>query len=216
MKLPFRAAIFDLDGTLADSLGDIAGAMNEALAARGWKQHPLPDYQNFIGEGVEHLARLAAPSLEDAQVQAFVDDYRARYAARIDQDTRPYEGIAELLDALVAAKVPLAVLSNKRDDFTVELVKRRFGKWPFHAVRGERVNVKRKPDPAAALEIAAALGVDPADCVFVGDTAIDIKTAVAAKMLPVGVLWGFRGRAELLNAGAKRLIAHPRELLDWP
>ncbi len=216
MKLPFRAAIFDLDGTLADSLGDIGGAMNEALAARGLKPHALPDYHPFIGEGVEHLARRAAPSLEDAHLPAFVEEYRARYAARIDQDTRPYDGIVELLDALAAAEVPLAVLSNKRDDFTVELVKRRFGKWKFHAVRGERLGVKRKPDPAAAISIATELGVEPTDCVFVGDTAIDMKTAVAAKMLPVGVLWGFRGREELLAAGAKRLISHPRELLDWP
>ena len=213
MALPFRAVIFDLDGTLADSLGDIGGAMNEALAARGLLEHPLIAYQQFIGEGVEMLARRAAPLLEEIHVKKLVDEYRERYAARLDSATRPYEGISELLDGLVAAQLPLAVLSNKRDDFTVELVKRRFARWPFRVVRGERADVPRKPDPAAALQIAATIGVPAADFAFVGDTGVDIKTAIAAGMLPVGVLWGFRGREELLAAGAKRLLAHPRDLL---
>ena len=213
MAFSFRAVIFDLDGTLADSLGDIGGAMNEALAARGLLEHPLLAYHQFIGEGVEVLARRAAPLLEERHVKALVDEYRERYAARIDAATRPYEGISELLDGLVQAQVPLAVLSNKRDDFTIELVRRRFSRWPFRAVRGERADVPRKPDPTAALEIASTLAVAPADCAFVGDTSIDMKTALAAGMQPVGVLWGFRGREELLEAGAKRLLAHPRELL---
>ena len=213
MALSFRAVIFDLDGTLADSLGDIGGAMNEALAARGLLEHPLIAYHQFIGEGVEMLASRAAPTLDEIHVKKLVDEYRERYAARIDKATRPYEGVAELLDGLVAARVPLAVLSNKRDDFTVELMRRRFSRWPFRVIRGERATVPRKPDPTAALEIAATLDVPPADCAFVGDTAIDMRTAVAAGMQPVGVLWGFRTRAELLEAGAKRLIAHPRELL---
>jgi phosphoglycolate phosphatase len=213
MPLSFRAVIFDLDGTLADSLGDIGGAMNEALAARGLMEHPLIAYNQFIGDGVELLARRAAPMLDEIHVNKLVDEYRERYAARMDSVTKPYEGIPTLLDGLVHAQVPLAVLSNKRDDFTVELVKRMFSRWPFRVVRGERVGVPRKPDPAAALEIAFALGIPPADCAFVGDTSIDMKTAVAAGMQPVGVLWGFRGRAELLDAGAKRLIAHPGDLL---
>ena len=214
MAISFRAVIFDLDGTLADSLGDIGGAMNEALAARGLREHPLVAYQQFIGDGVEHLAQRAAPTLDEVHVKKLVDEYRALYAKRIDSATRPYEGISELLDGLVAARLPMAVLSNKRDDFTVELVKRRFSRWPFRAVRGERVDVPRKPDPTAALEIASMLGIPAADCAFVGDTAIDMRTAVAAGMQAVGVLWGFRGREELLDAGAKRLIAHPHELLN--
>lgn len=213
MTLSFRAVIFDLDGTLADSLGDIGGAMNEALKARGLLEHPLIAYHQFIGEGVEQLARRAAPTLDEIHVKRLVDEYRERYAARIDAATRPYEGISELLDGLVAAQLPLAVLSNKRDDFTVELMRRRFSRWPFRAVRGERPDVPRKPHPAAALEIATVLDIPPTDCAFVGDTAIDMRTAVAAGMQPIGVLWGFRGREELLEAGAKRLIAHPRELL---
>ncbi len=213
MALCFRAVIFDLDGTLADSLGDIGGAMNEALAAQGLPEHPLTAYREFIGDGVEMLARRAAPDLGEFEVAQLVEAYRQRYAAGIDAATRPYEGIAELLDGLVAAEVPLAVLSNKRDDFTLELVKRRFSRWPFRVVRGERADVPRKPHPAAALEIAATLSIAPGQCAFVGDTAIDMQTAVAAGMQAVGVLWGFRGRTELLEAGATRLLTHPRELL---
>lgn len=209
-----RAVIFDLDGTLADSLGDIGGAMNEALAARSLPVHPLPAYHQFIGEGVEVLARKAAPMLAEGEIQKLVEEYRARYAARIDAETKPYDGIPAMLDALVAQGTPIAVLSNKRDDFTVELVKRCFGRWPFRVVRGERQGVPRKPHPAAAVEIAAALGIAPADCTFVGDTAIDMKTAVAAGMTAVGVLWGFRGRDELVAAGATRLLAHPRDLIE--
>lgn len=213
MGLSFHAVIFDLDGTLADSLGDIGGAMNEALVARGLPSHGLEAYRQFVGEGVEVLAHRAAPGLGPAGLPLLVEEYRARYAARIDAQTRPYEGVPAMLDGLVAAGLPLAVLSNKRDDFTLELVRRLFGRWPFVEVRGERVGVPRKPDPTAALELARALGVPPADCAFVGDTAIDIRTAVAAEMIPIGVLWGFRGADELHQAGARRLLSHPRELL---
>ena len=205
--------IFDLDGTLADSLGDIGGAMNEALAARHLPTHPLDDYRQMVGDGVEMLAQRALGNAPGVDLDTLVTEYRARYAARIEAETRPYEGVAQMLDALVAKKLQLAVLSNKREDFTVELVKRQFSRWPFAEVRGERVNVPRKPDPIAALDIARALKVSPAQCAFVGDTPIDIKTGVSAGMLAIGVLWGFRGRDELHAAGANHLIAHPRELI---
>jgi phosphoglycolate phosphatase len=206
-----RAVIFDLDGTLLDSLADIGGAMNDALAARGWPTRPISAYVDLVGEGVEVLARRAAPSGED--VQSLVDAYRARYAERLELHTRPYAGVPQMLDALHARGVPMAVLSNKRDDFTVDLVKRQLGRWPFAQVRGERAGVPRKPDPSAALELARALGQSPQQTAFVGDTPIDVKTAIAAGMLPVAVLWGFRGREELLGAGARHALERPEELL---
>lgn len=206
-----RAVIFDLDGTLADSLADIGGAMNEALAARGLKAHPLEAYKGFVGEGVEQLALRAAPAVTDQE--ALVAEYRARYAQRIDQSTAPYPGVPEVLNALFARGMKVGVLSNKRDDFTVELVKRQFSQWKFHDVRGERKGVPRKPHPQAALEIAQVLGVAPGETAFVGDTAIDMKTAVAAGMKAVGVLWGFRDRVELLGAGAQVLASNGEELL---
>jgi phosphoglycolate phosphatase len=209
----FDAVIFDLDGTLADSLGDIGGAMNEMLAAHGFPTHALEAYKNFVGEGVEQLARRALPPAEAERAANYIADYRARYARRIIQDTRPYPGVPELLDALSAQGLKLAVLSNKRDDFTVELVQKLFARWSFVEVRGERQGVPRKPDPHAALDIARTLTVTPARCAFVGDTAIDMRTARNAGMHAVGVTWGFRPRTELTDAGAHAVLEHPRELL---
>ncbi|MBL8955190.1 MAG: HAD family hydrolase [Myxococcaceae bacterium] len=210
--MTIRGVIFDLDGTLLDSIGDIGGAMNDTLLARGWPVHPLAAYLGFVGEGVEQLARKAAPAGVD--IASVVDQYRARYAQRMEQETKPYAGIAELLDGLHARGVSMAVLSNKRDDFTVELVKRQLSKWPFAGVRGERHGVPRKPDPMAALELAAVLKLEPAEVAFVGDTPIDVKTALAAGMLPVAVAWGFRTRQELTDAGARHVVSRPDELLS--
>lgn len=210
----FDAVIFDLDGTLADSLADIGGAMNETLAAHGHPTHPLEAYRDFVGEGIETLARRAMPQPPRADVADFVADYRARYRLRIAKETRPYPGVPEALDGLTAKGLKLAILSNKRDDFTVELVKTLFGRWSFVEVRGERQGVPRKPNPQAALEIAVRLEVAPARCAFVGDTPIDMKTARNAGMHAVGVTWGFRPANELNDAGAHVVLRHPSELVD--
>lgn len=210
---PTDAVIFDLDGTLADSLADIGGAMNEMLASHGLPTHGLDAYKSFVGEGVENLTRRALPEDRRLELARYLDEYRARYAQRIARETRPYPGIPELLDALVERKLALAVLSNKRDDFTVELVKQLFGRWPFRCVRGERAGTPRKPDPTSALQVAAELGCAPARIAFVGDTAIDMKTARAAGMRAVGVTWGFRPERELIGAGAQVVIARPEQLL---
>lgn len=211
---PIDAVIFDLDGTLADSLADIGEAMNEMLASHGLPTHGLDAYKTFVGEGVENLTRRALPEEQRGELARYLDDYRARYARRLANQTRPYPGVPELLDALVERKLALAVLSNKRDDFTVELVRQLFSRWPFRVVRGERAGTPRKPDPTAALEVAAELGVAPAHVAFVGDTAIDIKTARAAGMLAVGVTWGFRPERELEAAGAHVVIRRPEQLLS--
>jgi len=207
-----HAVIFDLDGTLADSLRDLGEAMNRALAGFGLPTHPIDAYRQFVGEGVDVMVRRAAPNAT-VGYQQIADSYRAHYGTLDHQWTRPYPGIADLLDELTKRGVKLAVLSNKRDDFTRDLVTKQFGRWRFADVRGEREGVPRKPDPTAAFELALALNVLPANIVFVGDTGIDMMTGRNAGMTPVGCLWGFRGREELLAAGAKRLIAHPLELL---
>lgn len=213
-SLPFRGLIFDLDGTLADSLADIGEAMNATLRAHGLPEHPLAAYSRMVGEGIEKLVQRALPASCPEPFQAMVDEYRANYQALDHRHTQIYPGIEALLEELTALKVPMAVLSNKRDDFTRDLVKKRLGRFPFKGVRGEQAGVPRKPDPTAALELALALGVAPARVGFVGDTPIDMHTAKNAGMTGVGVLWGFRTREELLAAGAKHLIARPEELFS--
>ncbi len=167
-----------------------------------------------MGEGAEHLVRRALDAAGGAtdDIPALLLEYRERYAAQQHARSFPYAGIEAMLATLTARGVRLAVLSNKRDDFTRHLVAQRFGATPFVDVRGEREGVPRKPDPTAALELSRALDVPPARIGFVGDTKYDMLTAVAAGMYGIGVLWGFRGEAELRAAGARALIATPAEL----
>ncbi len=206
-----RAVIFDLDGTLVDSLGDIAAAMNRSLAGRGFPTHPVDAYRTFIGEGVQKLAERALPPGQQQQKAALLQAYQADYAENLLQTSAPYPGIPELLDALSARSIPMAILSNKPDAPTRRMVETLLGKWRFRAVAGERPGVPRKPDPAAALELARAMDVAASAVSFVGDTLVDVSTARAAGMRPLGVLWGFRAR-EVAAAGVPT-VQHPGELL---
>lgn len=209
----FELVIFDLDGTLVDSLEDIADAMNRALASVGLPFHPLSSYHQMVGEGLEVLASRALPSDQQHLATEVIARYRAWYAEHFADRSAPYPGIGELLDALTRQGTLLAVLSNKNEEFTVQMVRVLLRRWRFARVRGRRPGVPFKPEPTAALEIARELGVAPGNCALVGDTHIDMETARAAGMFPVGVLWGFRDRTELLSSGAQALLAHPMELL---
>ncbi len=211
---PRKAVIFDLDGTLLDSLGDIAGAMNEVLERHGFPAHPLDRYRFFVGEGMDRLVRRALPpGVDDATVERVTADMRAAYARRATRTTRPYPGIPELLDDLTARRIPLGILTNKPHEPAVAMVRELLGRWNFSTVQGACDGLPKKPDPAGALRVAEALGVPPRACLYVGDTGTDMRTACAAGMLPVGVLWGFRPREEIEEAGARVLIARPEELL---
>ena len=208
----FAAAIFDLDGTLIDSLADIGTSMNRALAAHDLPTHPIERYREFVGEGVEVLARKATGDHPTLQA-AVLATYRGLYADNLFGHTMPYAGISELLAELRTLPIRLAVLSNKPHVSTQRLVAALFADVPFAAVYGQRVEVPRKPDPAAALQIARDLSVDPKNCVFIGDSAIDMRTANAAGMFAVGVTWGFKSRDELTDFGAHAVIDVPHELL---
>lgn len=208
----FSAAIFDLDGTLIDSLADIGTSMNAALAAHGLPTHPIADYRQFVGEGVEVLTRKASGNHPTLQADVLAT-YRGLYAANLFGHTAPYAGVQDLLAELRTLPIQLAVLSNKPHASTQQLVAALFADVPFRAVYGQRIEVPRKPDPTAALAIAADLAVRPMDCVFIGDSAIDMQTANNAGMFAVGVTWGFRSRAELLEFGAHAVIDVPQELL---
>jgi len=194
--------IFDLDGTLADSLEDIASAMNRTLAVHEFPLHPISAYRTFVGEGVRKLVERALPPGTEALRDSFLAAYQADYAEHLLDATRLFPGIPELLDALGAAGVPVGVLSNKSDHPTRRLVDALCGRWTFRGVVGERPGVPRKPDPTSALALADLLGAPPESIAFVGDTGVDMLTARAASMRPVGVLWGFRPK-DVLDSGAE-------------
>jgi phosphoglycolate phosphatase len=214
--MQFRATIFDLDGTLLDTLDDIANAANRVLVARGFPTHPNPNYRTFIGEGVVKLMLRALPEThqDEATVQACVGAYVQEYERTWNALTKPYPGVAEMLDALVVRGLKLAVLSNKPDHFTQQCVGELLAKWPFDVVLGASDKFPRKPNPASAIETAKRLGVPPTECLYAGDSGVDMQTARAAHMCPVGALWGFRGKEELMRDGAQHLISKPSEVLD--
>lgn len=206
-----RAVLFDLDGTLLDTLDDIGGAMNAVLERAGFPPHPIEAYKLMVGKGVRHLVEAAAPA--GKYREELLVWMREEYHKRSDSSTKPYPGVAELLNGLKAAKVPFAVLSNKPQPLTERAVERFFPSFRFSSVLGAREGVPLKPDPAGALEIAARLEIAPGDFLYLGDTGTDMETANAAGMKAIGALWGFRERAELEKAGAVAVIARPEELL---
>ncbi len=210
-----RALVFDLDGTLADTLADVAGAMNRSLARAGLPGHAPGAYRFLIGDGVVELARRALPPGSALRLDEIVAGFREIYAEHLLDETKPYPGIPELLAELRARKVPSAVLSNKPEDATRAIVDRLFPAHSFATVAGQRPDRPRKPDPTVALAIARDLGVPPAETLLVGDSKTDMLTATAVGMVPIGVLWGFRDRAELEAHGARAVIERPSELLEW-
>jgi phosphoglycolate phosphatase len=214
--MPYQAILFDLDGTLLDTLEDLADAMNRVLAGKGFPTHELDAYRYFIGDGAAMLVTRVLPEAarSDALIQTCLAEFRQDYGENWRVKTQAYDGVQEMLDKLTARGLPMAVLSNKPQAFTRRYVSELLADWRFDVVLGQREGVPRKPDPAGALEIAELLNIAPADFLFLGDTAGDIKTAVAAGMYPVGVLWGFRPAEELLDGGAQALIARPLEILE--
>jgi phosphoglycolate phosphatase len=211
----FRAVLFDLDGTLLDTLDDLADSANLALRRLELPEHAVEAYKQFVGNGIENLVRRAVP--EDRRDAATLAEClkltRENYAARWAEKTRPYEGVPQLLDALTARGIPMAVFSNKPEDFTRLCVERLLAAWHFEMVLGATPALPKKPDPAGAHEIARHFQVAPAEVLYLGDTDTDMQTAVAAGMFPVGALWGFRDAEELTANGARVLIERPLDLL---
>jgi len=210
----FKAVIFDLDGTLLDTLEDLAQCMNRVLARNGLPVHPKEAYRFFVGSGMEKLVARALPGqLRDKEsLRRFKDDMMEEYAAHWHDHTEPYEGIESMLAALEEKGVTKTVFSNKPDPFVKCAVRRFFSRFSFAHVAGACDGVPIKPDPAGAVQIAEKVGVPTAEFLYAGDTGIDMKTAVAAEMFPVGVLWGFRDARELRDAGARLLVKKPEEL----
>jgi phosphoglycolate phosphatase len=215
--MTFEATLWDLDGTLVNSLADIAVAMNQVLERMGLPVHHLETYRGFVGEGVEVLVDRALPEShrEDKIRIRAVAAIREIYGKNLLNRTRPYDGIPQVLNEVRRRGLSLSVLSNKPDAPTRKIVAACFPGHSFLKVAGFKPDVPKKPDPTAALAIARDLGVPPEKFIYFGDTAIDMKTAAAAGMFSVGVLWGFRGPDELLPAGARMLVKSPADLLSW-
>jgi phosphoglycolate phosphatase len=212
----FEAVIFDLDGTLIDTIDDIGDAVNRVLSNRNFPTHANSAYRKFVGDGSRALIERALPDkyrndeIIDACHKEYIEDYSHNYKIK----TNTYVGIPQLLDALTENGLRLAVLSNKPDAITRNCVKTFLSTWHFDAVLGQRDSVPRKPNPQGALETAKIMSIPPSHFLYLGDTAIDMKTAVSAGMFPVGVLWGFRPLTELKENGACAVIDEPMALLD--
>jgi phosphoglycolate phosphatase len=218
----YSCIIFDLDGTLADTVADIAAATNHALSYNNFSTLPLEAYPGLLGWGMKKLAQKALLQiLGEAKTDSFEEtadriagDIMRFYTEEPLVHTKPYPGIKELLAELRQKKLILAVLSNKPDPLARVVVDGLFPERPFACVQGERPGLPGKPDPASVWDILAELDKKPADTIFAGDSEIDIQTARSAGCYPLGLSWGFRPRGALEEAGAARIIDRPGELLE--
>jgi phosphoglycolate phosphatase len=214
--MKFKAVLFDLDGTLLDTIADLTDSMNVVLNHFGFPGHNVETCKMFVGDGVEMFAFRALPenNRDQAMVAKCAALMREEYSKRWAKKTRPYEGISELLDQLTSRNLKMAILSNKPDDSTKEMVAELLSKWHFHPVAGAQPSVPRKPDPTVAVQISQHLRLSPERFLYLGDTGTDMKTAQGAGMFAVGALWGFRSAEELVESGAQVLVEHPGVVLE--
>jgi phosphoglycolate phosphatase len=212
-----KAVLFDLDGTLADTIEDLAGAVNRTLSRRKLPEHDFSLFKLMVGDGFRNLVTRALPEnlRNDEYIESTRAEAAAEYADRCLERTRPYPGIPELLEALTERRVRFAVISNKPDSLSKKVIAGLFPSVGFAIVRGELAEFPRKPDPGSALDLCARLGVKPDETLYLGDSGVDMKTAKAAGFFALGALWGFRTEQELRDSGADALLATPLELLHY-
>lgn len=212
-----QLVIFDLDGTLINSIADLAVAVNQALEAYNYPTHPEDAYRFMVGDGVSKLFERALPEAE--RTSENVERIRERFMPFYDHHnadlSRPYEGICDLLEALQQRGVRMAIASNKYNSATQKLVAHYFPTTHFEVVLGQRDGVPVKPNPTIVEEILAQCGVAKSEVLYVGDTNVDMQTAKNAEVDAIGVAWGFRPRTELAAHSPRAIIDHPLELLDY-
>jgi len=211
-----KAFIFDLDGTLIDSLADIAESINRMLDTRGYPRCEQEVFKQMVGDGMEKLVERALPEAVRSEelIKVCVEEYRAHYDVLWNAQTQPYEGIVAMLAELKGRGVKLGVISNKAHRFTVPMTEHFFGTTLFDHILGQRAEVPRKPDAAGAHEMAAFLGLKTEEMAYVGDSGIDMQFAKNSGMKAVGVRWGFRSEAELIECGADLLLTRPAEVFN--
>jgi phosphoglycolate phosphatase len=215
ISMGYSGVIFDLDGTLLNTLDDLANSMNHVLIKHGFPVHAIERYRYFVGNGMEKLVRRALPpeSHDEKMVKLCLLEMEKEYNERWHDVTRPYGGVNELIDNLDSMRIKMSVLSNKPDQFTKTIIDKYFGLKYFNFVVGARIGIPKKPDPFSALEISRLSKIPPSDYLYLGDSGVDMKTAKAAGMYAVGATWGFREVDELLDNGGKALINSPLEFV---
>ena len=212
-----KTILFDLDGTLLNTIDDLADAANWVCAQNGWPTFSVETYKHFVGNGIPKLVERFSPesARTPEQLAATLAAFSAWYDAHKEDKTAPYPGMAELLDALQAEGIQTAVFSNKADEFCGKIVEHYFGKGKFTVIRGSRKGVPTKPDPAGVYALMQDIGADPKTTLFIGDSDVDILTGHNAHLPAMGVLWGFRSEAELTAVGADALARTPEDILDY-
>ena len=212
-----RGVIFDLDGTLVDTLEDIAASMNMALKLHGFPELPTPEYREKVGSGIRRLAFLSLPedAREEETASLVAADAARFYAENPLTFSKAYPGVLELPRMLAQKKIKAAVLTNKPDPVAQKVISGLFPPAAFTIIQGEIFGRPRKPDPACVWEILVELSMTPSDIVFAGDSEIDMETAVLSGCYALGVSWGYRTREQIAQAGAKRIIEKPEEILDF-
>ena len=210
-----KAVIFDLDGTLIDSLEDLANSVNQTLSEFNYPKHEIQAYRYFIGDGVKVLLKRAIKEeVSDEVISQLHERFKVIYKKEIDTKTKVYDGIYELLNKLENINYKKAILSNKPHNFTLDCMNKFFPEYSFIDISGQKNTIPKKPDASAALNIAKEFNQDSKNIYFVGDTKVDMQTAKNAGMIAIGVLWGFREESELREHGADYIVSTTQELYN--
>jgi len=214
--MSFKGIIFDLDGTLLDTIEDIADSMNQVLSENKLPTHDTEAYRLFVGSGIKNLVRKALPEShrDEATVQAYFETMYNLYRENCVNKTKPYDGITDLLDELATRDLKLAILSNKADEMTQQTARVLLPEDYFTIIAGLTDETLKKPNPQKALQMSQEMSIAPKEMIYVGDTDVDMQTANNAGMYAVGVLWGFRGEEELRANEAQKILNHPSELME--
>lgn len=211
----YKGVIFDLDGTLLNTIEDISDSVNEVLTLYGYPNFTYDEYKLKIGNGLRNLFEKSVPKGTDNKVleeayKLFIETYDKNYQNK----TLPYEGIEEVLEEIDKLGIKIGINSNKKNDYTYNLAMKFFKRIPFVAIFGERNDIPRKPDPTAALEILKFMELKPEEVLYIGDSKTDLMTATNARLDGMGVLWGFRSFEELDKYGAKYIVSSPKEIVN--